>query len=77
MLLGIYLLGSLIAYIISRHLERKICGDKYNWGHVLGNLKWSILSWCIVVLAIVGWIIERIEKIRERVRLDGKPPRWL
>lgn len=67
MLLGIYTLGVILAYIILRYIGRTHLG--YNYGDVVLNLFLSLASWYII---FVLYVVQITDKLRLK-----KPPKWL
>lgn len=80
MIIGItiYLIGYVLAYYLVRIVEKK----EPSWYRVGNCLSWSILSWAIVILIFIGFIVEVVcDKIEETLEIVKtkfpKPPKWL
>lgn len=60
-ILSIYLIGSIIAYFVIKRDEKKSTGT-WTVGDREDTLKWSILSWLVLLIMLCAWLVD----VRER-----------
>lgn len=77
MILTIYLIGYILAYILMKISYNMLTSEQQTWNTIIVRLLTSIFSWIIVCILLGIWICEYIEdKWKERTK-NSKPPKWL
>lgn len=72
-IIGIYLLGIIVAYYSIRLID----GKPKTLLEVEINFKYSLMSWFVIVLALIIFPLMWLNKKLQEYFKDTKPPKWL
>ncbi len=79
----IYLLGYILSYISLKLFITKICKIKWTYGDRFIALRFSLLSYAMIIVSIAGFVCVAIKKIGEKYKINkffdinnDKPAKW-